>query len=107
LRTNKAIWLATEQTRGIVVGVRTNQPVARRLRVRKDALRKAAREVLGVETDYALAVALDIHPSTLSLLMTGQNQPSEKFIVAALDHLGRPFEDLIEVIDEEPDGAAA
>lgn len=77
------------------------------MRARKDNIRRAAREVLGVETDYALAVALDIHPSTLSLLMTAQNQPSEKFIVAALDTLGRPFEELFEVTDEEPARSAA
>ena len=58
-----------------------------------------------METDYALAVALDIHPSTLSLLMTGSNQPSEKFIVAALDKLGRPFEEMFEVVDDEPESS--
>jgi hypothetical protein len=77
------------------------------LQVRKDALRRAGREVLGVDTDYALAVALDIHPSSLSLLMTGKNQPSEKFIVAALDRLGWPFEELIEVVGEGPERSAA
>ena len=87
--------------------MRTNQPAARRLRVRKEELRRVGREVLGTTTDYALAVALDIHPSTLSLLMTGHNQPSERFIVAALDRLGRPFEELIEVVDDSTGRDAA
>lgn len=80
--------------------MRTNQPAHRRLRVHKTAVQSAALQELGATTDYAIAQALNVHPATISLLFTGKNEPSEKFIVAALSELKRPFEQLffIEVV---------
>lgn len=73
--------------------MRTNQQPRQRLRVRKEAVRAAARDKLGATTDYAIAQGLDMHPSTVSLVFQGHNEPSERFIVAALTVLNGKFED--------------
>lgn len=88
--------------------MRTNQPTAQRLRVRQDNVRTVAREKLGVTTDNAIAQAIGIHPSTLSQVLRGRTEPSERFIVAALSTLGGAFEDLfyIEVVSDRPRDAA-
>lgn len=71
------------------------------MQVRPSELRQAGREALGVTTDYALAAALDVHPSSLSQLMTGSREPSAMFITAVLETLGRSFEELFEVTVDE------
>lgn len=73
-----------------------NKRTLRCLRVRKAAFREA----FGHTTDYAIAVRLGIHPSTMSLLMNRNLQPSNRLIVKALDESGRRFEDLFEIVDE-------
>jgi hypothetical protein len=98
-------WLP-HQSQRIVVGVLVSQrarrnQTTRRLRVRTDNFRLAGREDLGAGTDYDLALALDVHPSTLSKLFTGKAQPSEHLIVCALDGMPRRrFEELFEIRDE-------
>jgi len=56
--------------------------------------------VLGADCDFDIAVKLDVHPSTLSKLLTRKTQPSEQIIVKALDSLGGKFEDWFEIVDE-------
>lgn len=79
--------------------MRTNQS-CRRLRVKASNLRDAARDVFGATRDYEIADLFKIEPAALSRLMTHTTQPSEKVIIAALDLLGRPFEELFEIVSE-------
>lgn len=50
----------------------------------------------GWPTDLAVARALGVSHTTVGRLRTGGQQPSSKFIAAALDKLGVPFDALFE-----------
>jgi hypothetical protein len=81
----------------------------RRLRVRRAGVRAAAAEIFGTDvTDSAIAEHLRHERAAFSKLMNGHTQPSEGFIVKALDGLRRPgasrgetFEALFEIVDEQ------
>lgn len=99
-----------------MLGVVERTPSQRQeLRVRADALRARAREILGPETpNYAIAEALGGGTRwNFSRLLTGKHEPGGRFIRLAVTTLRRPderigdvFEDLFE-IEAVPERAAA
>lgn len=95
---NRSSTLLFKATNDYRIAVRSNQP-QRRICVRADRLRDAAREVLGAERDYVIADHLGIGANALSRLMTRTTQPSERVIANAITVLGKPFADLFEIVD--------
>lgn len=79
----------------------------RRLRVRRDRLRQLGRQRLGIGTDVALAIALNMDQSNLCNLLSGKTQPSPATILMLLDTFDVTFEDLFEGYDPDPGLAIA
>lgn len=76
------------------------------MRVRPAVWREEGYKRFGVKTDWELAVKLGIHPSTLSNLLTGNSEASERTIVIGIDKYELPFEELFEIRDEPAKSAA-
>jgi transcriptional regulator with XRE-family HTH domain len=70
----------------------------RYVRLRLERLDERAR-ALGLETDAQLAAHLGLDRAGISRLRSGDANPGERFIAAALGELGVPFEYLFEIVD--------
>ncbi len=66
------------------------------VRLRLDRLDERA-HALGLETDMQLAAHLGLDRAGISRLRSGEANPGERFIAAALSELGVPFEYLFEI----------
>lgn len=70
----------------------------RYVRLRQDRLDERA-HALGLENDAQLAERLGLDRAGISRLRSGEANPGERFIAAALGVLGVSFEYLFEIVD--------
>lgn len=68
----------------------------RYVKLRLERLDERAR-ALGLETDAEIAAHLGLDRAGISRLRSGESNPGERFIAAALPGLGVPFEYLFEI----------
>jgi transcriptional regulator with XRE-family HTH domain len=66
------------------------------VKLRIDRLDERAR-ALGLESDAEIAAHLGLDRAGISRLRSGESNPGERFIAAALAELGVPFEYLFEI----------
>lgn len=68
------------------------------MRLRLDRLDERA-HALGLETDSAIADRLGLNRAGISRLRSGDGNPGERFIAAAIAELGVSFEYLFEIAE--------
>ncbi len=68
-----------------------------RISPRRDRIRRLGRERLNVTTDSAMAKALGLTPSSLSLMLSGQTQMTAPNIAMFMASLDAPFDALFAV----------
>jgi hypothetical protein len=84
------------------VCVTANTQSMPRLRLRKDPFLRRARRLpgfTGATPQYRVAEHFDLHPTDLSLLLSGKRSPTEKFVARALTEFPTAtFRDLFDVV---------
>jgi transcriptional regulator with XRE-family HTH domain len=68
------------------------------VKLRLDKLDERA-HALGLETDAQIAEKLGLDRAGISRIRSGDSNPGERFIAAALGELGVPFEYLFEIAE--------
>jgi transcriptional regulator with XRE-family HTH domain len=84
----------------MMLGMPQTTPVlrGRYVRLRLEKLDERAR-ALGLETDAQIADRLGLDRAGISRLRSGDSNPGERFIAAALGELGVSFEYLFEIVE--------
>jgi transcriptional regulator with XRE-family HTH domain len=70
----------------------------RYVRLRQERLNERAR-ALGLETDSQIADRLGLDRAGISRIRSGESNPGERFIAAAIAELAVPFEYLFEIAE--------